>query len=77
MIYQYKPVNNFGDWLEDKRKDYGIKRCELADKSDVSLNMIYHIEHDLVKAPSVIVVEKLLNAIGYELVIQKKGKHFA
>lgn len=74
MIFNGKKVEDIGCMLFDARQDLDWTRYDLANKSGISLNMCYRMENNITKSPSLVTVEALLDTLGYELVIRKKGK---
>ena len=58
--------------LKDIRTEQGMSAQEVADASGVHRNTIYRIESGRWSA-SVVVFERILDALGYELDVMKKG----
>lgn len=70
-------VNNesIGLILNKLRIESGMRQQDIAEKLGIDQYRISEIERDYIgKTPRVITLVNFLDAIGYELVIQKKGK---
>jgi ribosome-binding protein aMBF1 (putative translation factor) len=65
---------DFKNEITRVRLEQGLSRMDLARKSKITVNSIRNIELSDYHSPNVFTVECLLEIMGYELVICKKGE---
>lgn len=71
IVIGKKNLKHIGTYLNNIRVDEGVKQEVLAKKVKIDQSNISALETNKRK-PSLITLVKILGAIGYELIIQKK-----
>lgn len=72
MKYQRERIENVGDFIKELRESENVSRNALSIRSGISLNMLFHLEKHITKSPSVRTFEKILDTLGYEIIVVKK-----
>lgn len=64
-------VNQIAEAIRTRRKELGITQSHLSELSGISVNTIYKLERGQGN-PSLEIIQKLMDVLGLELVIEVK-----